>query len=55
MNGRRGRGRARKSNTDILIEMTGRSNSIAELRRMMRDTSLWCSMVAHVQLEMAPQ
>ena len=55
MNGRRGRGRPRKSYTDSLIEITGRNHSMVELRRMMRDRSLWRSMVAHVRLDMAPQ
>ena len=55
MNGRRGRGRPRKSYTDSLIEITGRNHSMVELRRMMRDRSFWRSLVAHVRLDMAPQ
>ena len=55
MNGRRGRGRPRKSYTDSLIEITGRNHSMVELKRMMRDRSLWRSMVVHVRLDMAPQ
>ena len=54
MNGRRGRGRPRKSYTDCLIEVTGSSHSMVELRRMMKDRSLWRSMVAHVLMDMAP-
>ena len=55
MNGKIGRGRPRKSYTDSLIEVTGSSHSMVELRRMMKDRSLWCSMVAHVLMDMAPQ
>ena len=55
MNGRRGRGRPRKDYTDHLIEITGRNLSLAELRRLMRDRSLWRSMVANVRMDTAPQ
>ena len=55
MNGRRGRGRPRKNYTDSLIEVTGSSHSMVELRRMMKDRSHWRSMVAHVLMDMAPQ
>ena len=37
------------------IEITGRKQLVFELRRMMKDRSLWRSMVAHVQMDMAPQ
>ena len=55
MNGRRGRGHPRKSYTDSLIEVTGSNHSMVELRRMMKDRSLWRSLVAHVLMDMAPQ
>ena len=40
MNGRRERGRPKKSYTDNLIEITRRNHSFAELRRMRKDRSL---------------
>ena len=55
MNERRGRGHPRKSYTDNLIEITGRKHSMVEFKRMMKDRSLWRSMVAHVRLDVAPQ
>ena len=39
-----------KSYTGTLIEITGREHSMVELRRMMKERSYWCSMIAYVQM-----
>ena len=52
MNGRKGRDHPRKCYTDSLIEITGSSHSLVELRRMMKERSLWRSMLPHVRLDL---